>query len=118
MFHNRQQLIKWAIENPPDVVIDRILATGEVKLLGGFNPVAGSEHPGFIVHICKYIGGFLKQDYYIGVAIDAGRHQIRSFRIKEPNWKDYIGHTSKIPLYQGDDYEKSYEAHTKAIRAT
>jgi hypothetical protein len=115
MFHTRAQLINWLENNAPDRIISNAVNQGEIELLGGFHPVAGSSYPGFIVRV--YGGLHLQKIYYIGIVI-SGQFTIRSFRVKEPNWKDWIGYKSNNPLYMGDNYEECEKKYQKAIIAT
>lgn len=112
-FHTRQQLINWLSNNAPDRIISKAVAQGEMELLGGFSPVAGSSYPGFIVYIIETLGIGVYKSTYVGIVIDNQRHSIRSFRVREPNWKDWIGWKSNNVLYQGDDYEANIEKYER-----
>jgi hypothetical protein len=102
MFHSRQHLIQWLIKNVTDKVLNIALTTGEVEVLGGFNPLPTSDSPGFLVRITSVY----KSTYIVAVVAD---HRPRWFRVKDFSWRHYVGDIASNPLYQGDEPE-AYKA--------
>lgn len=95
MIHTRSALIDWIKKNVNDRVLTNALDTGDVWLVGGFNPLPASSAPGWLIRLRSRTRG-----YFLAIAIDEVLGRLRCYRAPYISWETYTGGTN--PLYAGD----------------
>lgn len=98
-FQNRDHILMWLEKNCSRKAIVRILESeGEIELLGGFNPIPPTSHPGWIVKMTSIHGKL----WYVAVIAYQNRYGIRI--LKEVPWKNWAGDGYNVSgLMNGDN---------------
>jgi len=98
MIHTRQQLLSWLGKNIDDVVLQLVLESGDVEVLGGFRPLPTSHNGGWLV-VMTYRGN----THLVAVAEDR-KHLGRFYWFRAPYvpWQYWQGNETNNPLFQGD----------------
>ena len=94
----------WLEKNCSRKAITRILESeGEIELLGGFNPIPPTSHPGWIVQMTSVHGKL----WYVAVIAYQNRYGIRI--LKEVPRKNWVGKSDGAPNLVNGDYPEKYE---------
>ncbi len=97
-WQSKSDLITWLQKHAPTKGVERALHSGGgVTNLGGFDPLPGSNSPGYIVKVTSQA----QRVYCVAITIDTLRPP-RTFLPDYIDWKTYIGIGWKDGLYRGD----------------
>jgi len=98
VIHTRQQLIDWLYENVDDCLILLAMNSGDLEVLGGFDPLPASSNPGWLIQVTSGTG----RVHYIAIA--QRRDQLGRFywfRAPRVEWSRWMGDVGDR-LAQGD----------------
>ncbi len=104
-FQNRNDIIKWAMDNLPKSfrTIARSFEEGVVEFLGGFKDIP-LLNPGWMISVTSKHG----HTRYLFIST-CGNNDYRLFVLREIDWECWDGDKSDNKLYRGDNPEKYKE---------
>lgn len=111
----RSDFILWVMANSPRRDIARIMNEGEIEMLGGFNRIPPTPHPGWILRVTSKN----KKVYQVAVTMNEKDWLLVVWpRVSEIPWEEYNGnpHRKKWTVYDGDNPLEYLLNKVRAIR--
>ncbi len=110
----RSDFILWVMANSPRRDIARIMDEGEIEVLGGFDLIPPTPHPGWIIRIISKH----KKEYHVAVVMDEELRILIVWKMwsNDVPWVEYNGKPNRgfWCVYDGD---KPLDYLLKKVRA-
>jgi hypothetical protein len=106
---DREGFLNWLHQNTNRLDIKQFIDTGVLAVLGGFNPMSPTSHPGWIVQAITRF-----KVHNIAITLNVKFRWLHIWLIDEVPWKNFIGVTGRDwNIYDGDDPSHSIEMREK-----